>query len=160
MILKSDGESIIQENARELSSAWISHGGASTVWSIYYLFNKSPWSCPTPLIIESLGHAGTWKLSGDVINATAGVSPDGKSVAFFGTHKPPGSGILNTADNRSKWVTGLMYSTQGTGVNVVFAIPTPARPQPGAYGVNSISWSPDGRAFAYDYEGKIYIFNL
>jgi dipeptidyl aminopeptidase/acylaminoacyl peptidase len=102
-----------------------------------------------------------WKLPGDVINLTAGVSPDGKLVAFFGTYKPPGSGMLNTIDNRSKWVTGLMYSSRGgTGVNVVFTDPTPAFAEPAEFPVRSISWSPDGRAFAYDYHGKIYIFDI
>ena len=91
---------------------------------------------------------------------TAGASPDGKSVAFFGTYKPPGSGVLNTADNRSQWVTGLMYSSRGTSVNVVFTNPTPAfGAAPAEFPVKSISWSPDGRAFAYDYQGKIYIFD-
>jgi Tol biopolymer transport system component len=100
-------------------------------------------------------------LPGDVINATAGVSPDGKSVAFFGTYKPPGSGMSDTADNRSKWVTGLLYSSRGTGVNTVFTTPTPVFGKtPSEHRVSSISWSPDGRAFAYDYQGKIYIFDV
>lgn len=160
-ILKTDGQWITQRNPRDLSSAWLSNGGAAAVWSIHYLYNQSPWSCPTPLIIEPPKDAESWKLSGDVINVTAGVSADGKSVAFFGTYKPPGSGMLNTTDNRSKWITGLMYSVRNAGVDVVFTVPTPAFGKvPAEFPVNAISWSPDGRAFAYDYHGKIYIFDL
>jgi Tol biopolymer transport system component len=106
------------------------------------------------------GDGESWRLPGDAINLTAGVSPDGKSVAFFGTYEPPGSGMLNTTENRSKWVTGLMYSSRGTGVNAVFTTPTPAFPREYLEFPGSISWSPDGRAFAYDYHGKIYIFDI
>lgn len=157
-ILKADGEWITPRNPRDLSSAWPSKDGANTVWNLIYLQKQSPWFCPTPLIIESLNNAQNWRLPGDVINATtARASPDGKSVAFVGTYKPPDSGMLNGTNDSSKWITGLMYSSRGTGVNVVFATPTRALPE---YRIGSISWSPDGRAFVYDYEGKIYIFDL
>ncbi len=156
MILKSNGEWITETNPRELSSAWLSNDGTATVWSVNYLLQHSPWFCATPLIIESAGDVGNWTLPGEVMNATAGVSPDGKSVAFFGTYKPPGSGTLNTLENRSKWLTGLMFARRGAGVNAVFTIPIPKTPVL----VSSISWSPDGSAFAYDYQGKIYIFDI
>jgi Tol biopolymer transport system component len=161
-ILQSNGELITQRNPRVLSSAWLSNGGAATVWSIYYLPDKSPWaSCPTPLIVESRGGLDSWKLPGGAISVTAGVSPDGKSVAFFGTYKPPGSEMLNTTDNRSSWVAGLFYSSRGAGVNVVFTNATPAfGATPAQFPINSISWSPDASAFAYDYQGKIYIFDV
>jgi hypothetical protein len=157
MILRSNGEWITERNPRELSSAWPSNGGAATVWSIHYLLQHNPWSCPSPLIIESPGDLGNWTLPGEVINANAGVSTEGKSVAFYGTYKPPGSGMLNTTENRSKWVNGLMFASRGTAVSAVFTNPIPKRPD---YLVSSISWSPDGSAFAYDYLGKIHIFEV
>ncbi|HEV1286794.1 MAG TPA: hypothetical protein VNU44_15845 [Bryobacteraceae bacterium] len=157
MILRSNGEWITEGNPRELSSAWLSNGGAAVVWSVHYPLQHSPWSCASPLIIESPGNLGNWTLPGEVINATAGVSPDGKSVAFYGTYKPPGSGTLNTMENRSKWVNGLMFASRGTSVNAVFTNPMPKMPD---YLVSSISWSPDGSAFAYDYQGKIYVFDV
>jgi hypothetical protein len=157
MILRSNGEWITERNPRELSSAWLSNGSAATVWSVNYLLQHSPWFCPTPLIIESPGDLGNWTLPGEVINATAGVSPDGKSVAFYGTYKPPGSGALNTIENRSKWVTGLMFASRGAGVNAVFTNPMPKMPE---FLVSSISWSPNGSAFVYDYQERIYIFDI
>ncbi len=157
-ILKADGEWITPRNPRDLSSAWPSKDGATTVWNLINFQKQSPWFCPTPLIIESLSGVQNWRLPGDVINVrTARASPDGKSVAFFGTYKPPDSGMLNGTNDQSKWVTGLMYSSRGTGVNVVFTTPTRTLPE---YPIGSISWSPDGRAFVYDYEGKIHIFDL
>jgi WD40 repeat protein len=53
-----------------------------------------------------------------------------------------------------------MYASRGTGVNIVFTTPTPTLWQPSADGVNAISWSPDGRSFADDYQGRIYVFDL
>jgi hypothetical protein len=115
------------------------------------------WSC-SPLIIDTLNGADSWRLPGDVANIVAAVSPDGKSVAFFGTFKPPGSGVWNIAANRSGWVTGLQYASSGTSVNSVFQRPTRiGHPE---YPVKSIGWSRDGRAFVYDYQGKVEIYDL
>jgi hypothetical protein len=158
LIIKIDGEWITENNPRDLSIAWLSQGGASTLWSVYYSLHHSPWFCPTPLIVELRGGVDKWKLPGEATTYAAGVSQDGKSVAFFGTFRPPGSGIGSAIDNRSKWITGLMFANRGTDVNVVFTAPASAEGE--VYPVNSISWSPDGRAFAYDYRGRIYIFDV
>ena len=114
------------------------------------------------MIIEAPYGTEKWHLSGSVINAIAGVSPDGESLAFWGTYKPPGSGILNTQENRAKWVTGLQYASRQTPVNLVFGGPTPSfgTERDRGYPVSSISWSPDGHAFTYDYQGKVYIYKV
>lgn len=156
-VLQPIGGLSTEPNPRSLSSAWLSSGGAAAAWSIQYLNGASPWFCSSPLIVDGPNGTERFRLPGEVINVVAGVSPDGKSVAFFGTYKPPHSGTFVTADNERKWITGLQYASD-TGVHLVFR--DSGSLQHPKYPVGSISWSPDGRAFVYDYHGGVSIYDL
>ena len=158
MVLQPAGELNTEPNPRGRAWAWLSNGGAAVAWNIEYWLAKRPWPCETLLIVETPASNDSWRLPGVVIDRVAGVSPNGKSVAFFGTYKPPGSGSLNTAKNQMKWITGLMYASNDAVVNVVFQSPTQI--QHPEYDVASISWSPDNRAFAYDYQGSVHIYDV
>jgi Tol biopolymer transport system component len=101
-------------------------------------------SCRTSLIVAS-PTADPWRLPGHVINISAlGVSADGKQIAFDGTYKPPGGGQddqlngLFYADSKDHLVTQLSNSC----------------------GTTSISWSPDGGAFAYDCQSRVLIHEM
>ncbi len=82
------------------------------------------------------------------------MSADGLKFAFAGGYKPPGTGVLATPTNTSRWITGLLLFDHETGtVKLVFwEYPPPF--------VTRISWAPSGKALVYDRSGVIYIYDL
>jgi WD40 repeat protein len=159
-VISLDGTYQSPQNPRDISTASIANGGAVAAWHIHYLRKTSPWFCSSPLIIESHG-AELWRLPGDVINAQVGVSPDGRSIAFWGTYQPPDSGRLNTGNNWMKWTTGLQFASNGKPVQVILSRPTPhLRGELPEFPVTTISWSPSGAAFVYDLNGKVNLYDL
>jgi hypothetical protein len=149
------GEHPTEKNPRDISTGSIAQGGAAVVWSLHYIGRR----CGSPMLIEVPAGIEKWRVPGDVINAVAGVSPNGESVAFWGTYKPPGSGELNTAQNRSS-IRGLHYASKSGGVTTIIQRPLPASRQLEDYPVSSISWSPNGRAFVYDDRGEVFIYEV
>ena len=129
-----------------LSSAWFNSTGDAVAWS-HTDFGSRSLSCPNPLIVES-PNGTSWQIPGSAINIPAlGVS----RLAFDGTYKPPGSGSLNIAENRSRWLNGLFYANSET--NEVTRISQPC-------GTTSISWSADGGSFTYDCQGEVRIYDV
>jgi WD40 repeat protein len=109
--------------------------------------------CPDPIIVRSPdGHL--WQLPGGVLNGTGDVSADGLKFAFAGGYKPPGTGVLATPENTSRWTTGLhLFDRESGTVKLVFwEYPPPF--------VTRISWAPSGKALVYDRSGVIYIYDV
>jgi len=150
------GEPPIIKNPRGLSTAWIASGGGAVAWSLHYIGSRN---C-SPMLIEAPVGIEKWRVPGDVSSGVAGVSPNGESAAFWGTYKPPGSGRLNTTQNRGAWIKGLHYANRGAGVTTILQRPMPTKGQVEDFPVSSISWSPDGEAFVYDERGEIFIFEV
>lgn len=96
---------------------------------------------PECLIVES-ENSKPWQIPGSVRVDTLGVSAGGSRVAFDGTYKPPATAL---------WLSGLFHAD--SKANEVTRIA-------GSCGTTSISWSPDGNAFAYDCRGYVSIFHL
>jgi WD40 repeat protein len=144
---------------RSDSVAWFSGDGRFVAWEFNGLaYHKSLWGGPSPLIVEAIDGSESWQLSGRLLSVSAlGISTDGKRIAFFGTHRPSS---LTTDGDSAQWINGLGYGITGLQyADGDTQIVTPIRKltqQPSD--VSSISWSPDGRAFVYDSQGRIYIY--
>lgn len=153
-LLSFDGEMQSLPNPRGASNAWFSSNGKAVAWNIYTLPSKRFSACPWPVIAEVLNQPGEWQLPGNVINARSmAVSSNGRQVAFNGTYKPSGTFRI-TPQNRARWVTGLQYvDSKSQAVKLILPLPE------GSHRVTSISFSPDGTHFAYDYENKIYVYD-
>jgi hypothetical protein len=135
-----------------LSSAWLSSNGDVVAWS----HSRTEWSgspplsCATPLIVESPG--ASWQLPGSAMNFKAlGVSADGRRVSFDATYKPPGTGVLNTSENRAHWISGLFYADSTKEAVTLISQ---------SCGTTSISWSPAGNSFVYDCQDHLLIYDV
>lgn len=92
-----------------------------------------------------------WQIPGSIRGIQAlGVSTDGSRVAFDGVYKPPGT-ASPSRENQARWLNGLCYADSKT--NEVTRLSD-------SCGTTSISWSPDGDAFAYDCQDRVLINNL
>ena len=147
---------------------WPAGVGTDMVWGFPSgVTVRSVWSppgsrpCPDPLIVEDADGRVVWQLPGGVINETAvGASSDGLRVAFDGTYKPPGTGVLNTAENSARWITGLQVVDARTGTVTLLMATHGLDMGPDAvllHRVGRISWAPSGNALTYDFEGRVYV---
>jgi WD40 repeat protein len=103
---------------------------------------------PCPIRVES--RTGSWlgTVPGTIANVlVVGVSPDGKKVAFNALYDPPDGG------SRTE---GLQYADVAGG-KVTFVEPEWVGDSSSM--IRSISWSPDSRAFAYDREEELYVYD-
>jgi WD40 repeat protein len=153
-LLSFDDELQGLPNPRGASKAWFSGDGKAVAWTIYTMRDDRLAACPFPVIVEVLGQSERWQLPGNVVSVRAmAVSSSGKQVAFDGTYRPVGA-VDPTPRNSSRWITGLQY-IDSTSNTVRLILPLPE----GQDGVTSISFSPDGTQFVYDYHDRIFVYN-
>lgn len=154
-LLSLDGHMHSQRNPRDISTAWVSTDARAVAWAIFRLPGSEFQACPQPVVVEMLDRSAKWQLPGNIVNVGAmAVSADGKRVAFDGTYKPEGTGFRATSKNRSSWIKGLQYiDSQTNEMTMVLPLPDDGdRP-------TSISFSPDGRQFVYDYKNRIFLYD-
>ncbi len=105
------------------------------------------------------------ELRGEFINLDGlAISPDGKKIAFSGTYKPPGSGILATPQNMARWITGLqvgdLRSQQIETLGRLSCEQVEQEMEIDNPGWRSLSWSPDSSRIIFERKGKIGIYDL
>lgn len=143
------------ENPRGSSTAWISSAGRMVAWNIIRTSEAAKVGCSSPLVVSTIDGSQLWQLPGSIMNVSwIGVADDGLRLAFYGTYKPPGTGVSNSPDNSSQWKTGLQLAdfTNKTVSSVALTYANTS--------VGSISWDPTGNAFVYDQRGQIYVYEL
>lgn len=153
-LLSFGGELQGLSNPRGLSRAWFSGDGRAVVWNIFTMRKDRIAACPFPVIVEVLGEPERWQLPGNLVNVrTMAVSSSGKQVAFDGTYIPERAAAL-TPRNSSGSVTGLQYiDSRSNAVRLILPLPE------GPEGATSISFSPDGTQFVYDYHERIFVYD-
>ena len=99
------------ENPRGSSTAWISSAGRMVAWNIIRTSEAAKVGCSSPLVVSTIDGSQLWQLPGSIMNVSwIGVADDGLRLAFYGTYKPPGTGVSNSPDNSSQWKTGLQLA--------------------------------------------------
>jgi WD40 repeat protein len=154
-LLSLDGQIHSQRNPRDISTAWVSTDARAVAWAIFRLPGSEFRSCPQPVVVEMLDRSAKWQLPGNIVNVGAmAVSANGKRVAFDGTYKPEGTGFQAMSKDRSRWIKGLQYiDSQTNEMRMVLALSDDGdRP-------TSISFSPDGSQFVYDYQNQIFLYD-
>jgi WD40 repeat protein len=133
--------------------AWFSADGKATAWSIHNWPGERSSACSSPVIVEVLDRPGSWQLPGSIINIRAmAVSSDGTRSAFDGTYQPAGPRAVRGRLHRT---TGLHYAdSQTNAMRLILPLLDDANR------VTSISFSPNGEKFVYDYKNRIYVYNV
>jgi hypothetical protein len=164
------GQEFLQ-NPRGDSTAWLSGNGEFVAWNILNRLAVLD-QRPSPVVIDALDGTQLWQLSGCVVGISSmGVSADGRRIAFQAAHTPAGRDV--PAESQTGAATDLYYARMAglyyadSGATTVTLIPGFSRYEPGSsmrgmlpHLVRAISWSPDGSAFAFDYQDRIYIYDV
>ena len=145
-------------NPRFSSIASFSGNGRYVGWRLVDPTYQKALIGPFPVIIESLDGSYSWQLPGHVLGVgVLDVSFDGRRAVFSGVWQPTDvskdGGRIQGIGAVQREAAGIYYADSER--NVVTRI-TGLADQPND--VSSISWSPDGKAFVYDSQGRIYIY--